>query len=187
MRVKSLADLGHVNTGTPQAKQLRAAFAAYESDARKPKSTAGTKKAPVGRTGDSDTTRDPQQILAGMVRVDSELGLWGWEEDFVGAVPGRKFELDLALPEVRLGVEVDGWQYHGQHKASFLRDRDKDYLLSLQGWLVVRVQAGLIVSDPHEAISRVRSFLRVWVPRQRLLLSSTEPGMLAKPHEGRSG
>lgn len=120
----------------------------------------------------SGTTRDPQQILAGMIIADGELGQWDWEEDFVGTVPGRKFELDLALRALRLGVEVDGWQFHGKHKESFLRDRDKDYLLTLQGWVSIRVQAGLIVSDPEEAMNRVRRFLAVWVPRQRQLMGN---------------
>lgn len=173
MRVKNIADLGQINAGTPQAKQLQAAFATYEREARLPNRQSVGKGLPVSPARPPrGTTRDPQQILAAMVQVDSELGDLGWHEDYVGAVPGRKFEIDLALPDLRLGIETDGWQYHGKHKESFLRDRDKDYLLTLQGWVIVRIQAGLITANPDEAMARVRQFLAVWMPRQRLALSS---------------
>lgn len=171
MRVKSLADLGHVNTGTPQAKQLRAAFAAYERDATQSRRPVGAEATTTLPSRTSGKTRDPQQILTAMVKADSELGDLGWEEDFVGAIPGRKYEIDLALCDTRLGVEVDGWQYHGKHKESFLRDRDKDYLLTLHGWVIIRVQAGLITSDPEESLNRIRRFISVWMPRQRVILS----------------
>lgn len=174
MRLKSLADLGNIDTATPQAKQLQAALDAYKKDARRLQQKAKSRSpAAVGvssfgpRRG---AVRQPQDILSAMVMTDQDLSGWHWEEDYVGAVPGRKFELDLAVPTLRLGVEVDGWQYHGQHKESFLRDRDKDYLLSLQGWVIVRVQAGLVSSDPGEALERVRRFMTVWGPRQRQLL-----------------
>lgn len=59
--------------------------------------------------------------------------------NFRGAIPNRRFELDLALPDIKFGIEVDGWQYHGKHKESFLRDREKDWLAQLAGWQIVRV------------------------------------------------
>lgn len=113
----------------------------------------------------------PQNILERMIREDPELGALPWESDYAKAVPGRKFELDICLKDVRCGIEVDGWQYHGQHKESFLRDREKDYLLTMGGWQILRIQAGLISSDPAEALARARAFIAYWKPRQEVLLS----------------
>lgn len=169
MRVKSLLDIPNMSASTPQGKQLKAALAEYEKDSRE--RSAKTSHGRGQKRSAPRVMREPQEILSGMVRADDELGRLGWVDDFVGAVPGRRFEIDLAIPSLKLGVETDGWQYHGRHKESFLRDRDKDYLLSVQGWVVVRVQAGLISTDPQDAMARVRRFLQAWIPRQRALLA----------------
>lgn len=53
----------------------------------------------------------------------------------------RKFEIDLAWPEYRVGVEVNGgvWSKgaHGRPLA-ILRDMEKSNLLVLSGWKVLR-------------------------------------------------
>lgn len=48
--------------------------------------------------------------------------------------------LDLALPELRLGFEVDGEEAH-RSRAGFRRDRRRDPELVEQGWLIVRFAA----------------------------------------------
>lgn len=72
------------------------------------------------------------------------------QENYRGAIPNRRFEIDMALPDIQFGIEVDGWQYHGKYKDSFLRDREKDWLAHLAGWLIVRVAHRRIVKyDPN--------------------------------------
>lgn len=46
-------------------------------------------------------------------------------------------EVDLAWPEVRLCVELDGWMHHGS-RAAFVRDRARDRTLLGLGWMVMR-------------------------------------------------
>ncbi len=46
-------------------------------------------------------------------------------------------EVDLAWPEVRLCVELDGWMHHGS-RAAFARDRVRDRTLFGLGWMVMR-------------------------------------------------
>lgn len=50
----------------------------------------------------------------------------------------RVAEVDFAWPEVKLGLELDGWAYHGSQEA-FERDRARDLELLLLGWRIVRV------------------------------------------------
>lgn len=171
MRIKSLNDLTDLSMGAQQAAQLKKALSDYKRDSKRI-STGGSASvlSQARMPGERGNVRDPQQILAAMIRADQHLSAWEWVDDFSCAIPGRKLEIDIAIPELRLGVEVDGWQYHGKYLKSFLRDRDKDYLLSLKGWLVVRIQAGLINSDAGEALERVRRFIEVWEPKQRQLL-----------------
>src|SRR5690554_6382754 len=177
MRVKSLSDLGNINPNTPQAKRLREELKAYERDSkagtRSPGGAPGRSRNPSSERG---VEREPQDIRSAMILADSMRSQWTWVEDFAGPMPGRKFEIDLAVPEARLGVEVDGWQYHGKRMESFLRDRHKDYQLTLHGWVIVRVQAGLISTNPAEALDWVRRFMAAWVPRQQLIQSMHHSG-----------
>jgi very-short-patch-repair endonuclease len=52
--------------------------------------------------------------------------------------------LDLALPELRLGIEIDGL---ANHLDRFRQDRERDRLLFLAGWLIVRVAAPEVAAD----------------------------------------
>lgn len=55
-------------------------------------------------------------------------------------LPGRRFRLDFAWPEQRLGVEVHGGVWtHGRHTrgAGFARDREKMNYAVMAGWRVL--------------------------------------------------
>lgn len=61
--------------------------------------------------------------------------------------------LDFAYPELRLGIELDGYAYHSDQE-SFERDRRKLVLLSSQGWIIlpfthrqVHGQPGYVTSE----------------------------------------
>jgi very-short-patch-repair endonuclease len=53
----------------------------------------------------------------------------------------RKFELDIAIPEHRIGIEIDGGVYTRQAHGSvngIKRDMAKHNLLVREGWRVLR-------------------------------------------------
>jgi hypothetical protein len=54
-------------------------------------------------------------------------------------VPGRKYEADIALPNYKMVIEMDGYRHHGLSKSGFKRDREKWLFLSESGWLVIPV------------------------------------------------
>ena len=54
---------------------------------------------------------------------------------------------DLAWPEVRLAVEVDGWETHGSREA-FQDDRERDALMVAMGWRVLRFTWDDVVKRP---------------------------------------
>lgn len=85
----------------------------------------------------------PHEILYGLL-----YDLPGIEKEFEGAVPGRRFRLDIAFPSVKLAVEIDGWQYHGKYKEAHAKDRERQNLLVMNGWSVLRFSAGQVFSDP---------------------------------------
>jgi very-short-patch-repair endonuclease len=83
----------------------------------------------------------------------------GAVREFENAVPGRKYRLDIAIPASKLAIEVDGWQWHGKHKGDFTRDRERQNLLTLHGWRILRFTAGQIRKDTAGCVSTITSAL----------------------------
>lgn len=72
-------------------------------------------------------------------------------------IPGRKFELDFAIPDRRIGVEVQGMVHRIQSK--FKADIEKRALLLLSGWRVLEVGGTEIRSG--QAIAWIEKLLEV--------------------------
>lgn len=87
-----------------------------------------------------------------------------WPHDVVreleGAVPGRKFRIDIGFPSKKLAVEIDGWEFHGKFKGDFTRDRERQNLLTLNGWRIVRFTAGNIRKDVGACVEVIDAALR---------------------------
>ncbi|MDL2343848.1 Protein of unknown function [Deinococcus reticulitermitis] len=64
------------------------------------------------------------------------------------------YVVDLAFPQVRLLVEVDGEAYHASSSAQ-ARDDRKDALAASEGWQVIRVPQFMIEHHPEEAVRTV--------------------------------
>lgn len=69
------------------------------------------------------------------------------QREFEGSVPGRRFRIDIALVDEMIAIEVDGWQYHGKFLAAHQSDRERQNLLAVNGWLVLRFTAAQIFND----------------------------------------
>lgn len=82
--------------------------------------------------------------------------------EYEGAVPWRRFRLDVAFPAIRLCIEVDGWEHHGRYKSDFKRDRERVRLLQMCGWRVFPFYASEILKDTGyvlEMIAEIRDIL----------------------------
>jgi very-short-patch-repair endonuclease len=77
-------------------------------------------------------------------------------------------EVDLLAREDRIAIEVDGY-YHFTDLDAYRRDREKDLLLQLQGFVVIRVLAQDVVRDARSAVNAVA---RVLAARQTLAARS---------------
>ena len=72
----------------------------------------------------------------------------GWVANWaVERAPGRTVFLDVALPHLWLGIEIDGYEHHGT-RAAFRSDRLRDLDLRRLGWEVMRVPADWVLEDP---------------------------------------
>lgn len=79
----------------------------------------------------------------------------GAVREYAGAVPQRKFRLDIAFPAIKLAVEIDGWQYHGKFKDAHAKDRERQNLLVMEGWQVLRFTAGQIFNEKEACLNTV--------------------------------
>jgi hypothetical protein len=73
-----------------------------------------------------------------MDRLWEQLGLPGAERQYRVTASGRRYRLDRAIPELRLGVEWVGTEFHGQ-RGRFSQDRIRISDLVQAGWDVVEV------------------------------------------------
>lgn len=86
------------------------------------------------------------------------------ERELAGAVPDRKFRLDIGFVAARLAVEVDGFAHHGKYVADFRRDRLRQNLLTLAGWRILRFAAGDIRGDLQGCLATIEAALAAPMP-----------------------
>ena len=68
--------------------------------------------------------------------------------------PAEEYWLDLVIEEVRLCVEVDGWKVHSRAEA-FHTDRDRQNVLALAGWTVLRYTPRRLRNDMDGVVAEV--------------------------------
>lgn len=81
--------------------------------------------------------------------------------EFKGAIPNRRFSLDIAIPELKIAIEVDGWQYHGKYKESHTKDRERQNLLTLAGWRILRYTAKQINADIDTCVKEIKQLIEI--------------------------
>lgn len=137
LRFKSLDDLG------------RGAWRVASEMPLKPAAPARTR---ARRTSTGPT---PHDLLWDAVRARWPQA----ERELPGAVEGRKFRIDIGFAAARLAVEVDGFAYHGKHLGDFKRDRERQNLLTVAGWRILRFTAADIRQTPERCLELIEAAL----------------------------
>ncbi|WP_158548769.1 endonuclease domain-containing protein [Blastococcus sp. TF02A-26] len=98
----------------------------------------------------------------GVLHVLDVPGLPRYRQQHRVGLPGGPVELDVAWPEVRLAVELDGAAFHGSREA---READiaRDVALAARGWLVLRFSYRRLTRAPEGCRAQIAA-----VYRQRL-------------------
>ena len=105
-------------------------------------------------------------LVAAMDRADSALerrllrllraaGVTG----VVRGLPFRAWHVDIAFPDVRLAVEVDGWAWHVD-RDRFRADRAKQNALVGAGWTVLRFTWSDVHEHPERTVAVIRAATR---------------------------
>ena len=109
------------------------------------------------------THSDAERLLLRLLRSDGQKN-WVCNYPLRGSDGTIEAELDFALPELRLCLEVDGRAFHSDH-ASFEIDRIRQNRVMLQGWLVLRFTWSQLTMHPEQVLAEVRRAVAI---RQRL-------------------
>ncbi|MHC1560487.1 DUF559 domain-containing protein [Actinomycetospora sp. C-140] len=117
----------------------------------------------LGRPG-SRTVARLLALAAGGARSEAErrlhrllraAGVAGWVADHRVVLPRYgQAVLDVAFPDARVLVEVDGWAYHRDLPA-FRRDVARQNALVLAGWTVLRVTWHDLEGDPGAVLATI--------------------------------
>jgi very-short-patch-repair endonuclease len=86
-------------------------------------------------------------------------GIEGWQTNVPVALGLVRYYLDIAFPEHRLALEIDGRAFHDDPGA-FERDRARQNDLVLAGWTVLRFTWRMLVEHPEAFIAAVLQALR---------------------------
>ena len=113
---------------------------------------------------------------------------YGWTEnvDYKTELPFHGYYLDFSWPDKRLCIELDGdlHRYENQQKS----DENKDRLLHNDGWLVLRVKWGYILTHKQEFGVMLDNFLSgcgdVTVPLYKTRKERIEDARLRRHQQG---
>lgn len=109
----------------------------------------------VARAGDRAVSEPERRMLALLRRA----GITGWTVNLdIVLSTGRTAVLDVAFPELRLAVEVDGWAHHVDVDR-FVRDRVRKRALVADGWTVIEVTWDDLVHRPDRVLDELRRIL----------------------------
>ena len=88
-------------------------------------------------------------------RILRSLRLPRWRANHPVRLRGRLHHLDVAFPGLKIVIEIDG-RLHHVDKAVFESDRERQNVLVLEGWLVLRFTWQMIEDQPEEVLAAVR-------------------------------
>lgn len=91
-------------------------------------------------------------------------GIEGWRTNHRVVVDAKAYFVDVAIPHLLLGFEIDGEEFHNTPEA-FHRDRAKDQALGRAGWQIVHFSKqtmGDFARTAQELIEARRRVIRPW-------------------------
>ena len=85
--------------------------------------------------------------------------LTGWRPQFRVRLGRRVAYIDVAFPQAKLALEVDGRRYHGDESDRFEDDRLRQDELIAAGWRVLRFTWAMLVEHPDRVLDQIVQLL----------------------------
>ena len=89
------------------------------------------------------------------IRLVRAAGITGWVANDHIELHGVQLILDLAFPELKLAIEIDGFAFHSTPDR-FQRDRRRQNLLIGAGWMVLRFTWADLTDRPDYVIDQIQ-------------------------------
>jgi very-short-patch-repair endonuclease len=61
------------------------------------------------------------------------------------------YRIDFAIPGKRIGIEIDGYEYHSDRR-TFILDRERQRDLEMREWRLIRFAAAEVFRNPFECV-----------------------------------
>ena len=112
------------------------------------------------------TPRAPSSLEESFAELADANPHWGPYRREVKLIRGRRFSMDFVFDELKLVVEIDGIE-GGKRPSDHCKpigvsnDREKDALLQLLGWHIIRFTTHHITAKPPKRKPRTRK--KTWV------------------------
>lgn len=74
-------------------------------------------------------------------------------------LPGRRYRVDVAIPDAKLAIEINGWSNHGKSLRAFRSDHERTRALLLAGWRVVPFTHQEAIHETEQCVAFVRELL----------------------------
>ncbi|GAB3705854.1 DUF559 domain-containing protein [Mariniluteicoccus flavus] len=81
-------------------------------------------------------------------------GITGWRGNLSVWVQRKRYVLDVAFPDLKLAIEVDGWTYHSS-SSDFEKDRRRHTHLCGAGWVILHLTPTMIDNEPAWVIEQI--------------------------------
>ncbi|KXO98984.1 DUF559 domain-containing protein [Tsukamurella pseudospumae] len=92
-----------------------------------------------------DTESEAERIFLALLHLH---GITGWTMQLTF----RGWRVDIAFPDIRLAVEINGWAFH-RSRARWQSDQDKANALTVAGWSVLNFSWHHLTDDPEGVIT----------------------------------
>jgi hypothetical protein len=87
---------------------------------------------------------------------------------------GSRYRLDASLPRFHIGVEMDGWQFHGRTLDGFKKDREKQLEFCRRGWLLFRASNEQVRNDLENVLDAIAEGIEYQARREIQLKTFTK-------------
>jgi len=112
----------------------------------------------LARRGVICPTRVPSVLEAAMARVLRRFGLVDPVAEYV-PFTGAPYRFDFAWPEVKVAVEVDGYENHSSYEA-VQRGYQRDRWAAKHGWVVMHFTWDEVLHSPELVAAEIRAMLQ---------------------------
>ncbi|WP_110917312.1 endonuclease domain-containing protein, partial [Mycolicibacterium holsaticum] len=97
----------------------------------------------------SDGARSEAERL--LVKLLKGAGVTGWQTNY----PVSGYRVDVAFPNAKVVIEVDGWAFHSDAE-TFVKDRRRQNVIALLGWQVLRFTWLDLTEHPDRVLAEIK-------------------------------